>query len=387
MTQNATGMESAEESAAAEGAAGAEASAGRKRGRGARAAVIAVVCFCLCFCVVFAVAQGLLVRKTVASGGSVNNVQSYWNEYRSMEPDSIDALYVGSSVTYCNIDPMHIYSQGGQATYVLGCASMHYDEAYMVIKEALKTQHPQVIMLEASGFRYQDDGEESKYHALTDQLPMLNPEYLGIVLENDWASASELPGFVFPLLRYHDRWSELTDQDVELLLHGTPMTYTRGHAFTFTQVDIPIDFYAQDEKWEPYQRSYTYLDKIVQLCREQGIELVLFKTPAKRWCVTYSQAAQEYADANGLEFRDFYYELDEIGIDTSTDFRDDIGHMNQYGAEKFSSYLAGEVLPGLGLGDHRGEEAYQRWEDEYDEYQAAKQAVYDWSLENKDIVE
>ena len=375
MTQNAPDMESAEERGS-----------GRKRGRGV-AALIAVVCFCLCFCLVFAVAQGLLVRKSVASGGSVNNVQNFWNEYRSMEPGTIDALYVGSSVTYCNIDPMYIYNESGLATYVLGCASMHYDEAYMTIKEALKTQHPKVVMLEASGFRYQDDGDESKYHLLTDQLPMLDPEKLGIVLENDWASASDLPGFVLPLLRYHDRWSEVSEQDVELLLNGTPMTYTRGHSFTFTQTEVAIDFYAQDSKWQPYQRSYTYLDKIVQLCQEEGIELVLFKTPAKRWCVTYSQAAQDYASANGLKFMEFYYELEQIGIDPSTDLRDDIGHMNQYGAEKFSSYLAHEVLPELGLQDHRSDEAFQRWSSEYDEYLAARQAVYDWSLENKDFVE
>lgn len=347
--------------------------------------VAKVICFCLVFCLIFAVAQGLLVRKSVASGGSVNNVQSYWNEYRSLKENTVDALYVGSSVTYCNIDPMHIYNMSGCVTYVLGCASMHYDEAYMTIKEALKTQHPKVIMLEASGFRYQNDGEESKYHILTDQLPMLNPEYLGIVLENDWASLGDIPGFVFPLIRYHDRWKDLSSEDVKLMLEGTPMTYTRGHAFTFTQVEIELDFYAEDQKWKPYQRSYTYLDKIVQLCQEEGIELVLFKTPAKRWCITYSQAAQDYADSKGLVFRDFSYELDDIGIDVSQDFRDEIGHMNQYGAEKFSSYLAQVVLPSLGLEDHRGEEAYQRWSDEYDEYLKAKEDVYEWSLVHKDI--
>ncbi len=329
-----------------------------------------VICFAVVFALVFYAVQGLFVRKNLVEAGSTNAQTSYWNEYRNLESNTVDAIFVGSSIAYCNIDPMYMYGKSGYATCDVASASMHMDGAYLAIKEALKTQSPKVIFLEASAFRYQGDCDESKYHTLTDNLST-SLEVAATAMGNNWDEDKKYPlDFLFPLFRYHDRWDNLDDADWDIFFNGVNLTTQRGHAFTFTSYEQNLDFYAEDTDWKRYDRTYEYLDKIVKLCNENNIKLVLFKTPAKRWHITYSRAAQEYADANGLEFIDYTYAIEDMGIDTKTDFRDDVGHLNQYGAEKFCDYLLKNTLPSLGLVDHRGE--YTQWDEDYQSYLTAK---------------
>ena len=49
---------------------------------------------------------------------------------------------------------------------------------------------------------------------------------------------------------------------------------------------------------------------------------------------------------------------------------DGIGHLNQYGSEKFTSYMTQDLLSTFGLPDHRGE--YTRWDDDLEVYQDVK---------------
>ena len=99
------------------------------------------------------------------------------------------------------------------------------------------------------------------------------------------------------------------------------------------------------------------LDRMEELCRENGIKLVLVKSPClyPYWYEEYDEQISSYAGEHGLIYYDLTKARDEIGLDFSTDTYDGGVHLNLYGAEKLSAYISEKLRDDLGLTDHRGE--------------------------------
>ena len=90
-----------------------------------------------------------------------------------------------------------------------------------------------------------------------------------------------------------------------------------------------------------------YLDKMRELCRENGSELILVKAPTNSWRYwwydEWNEQIEEYAEKNGVAYYNFIPECENIGIDWTTDTYDEGAHLNVYGAEKMTRYF-GEIL-------------------------------------------
>lgn len=82
-----------------------------------------------------------------------------------------------------------------------------------------------------------------------------------------------------------------------------------------------------------------YFERMVNICAERGVELVLYKIPSPIWSEAYSKVSEALAKEYGLPYLELFYVNDEIGLDTGSDFRDKKEHLNQYGAEKLSEYI------------------------------------------------
>jgi hypothetical protein len=107
---------------------------------------------------------------------------------------------------------------------------------------------------------------------------------------------------------------------------------------------------------ELHDYQLEYFDKLVNYCRENGIELVLFKTPKMSWTGSDFAQVQELADEYGLEYMDFNQQelLDAIGFDCDTDMKDE-DHMSLCGAEKLSRYLSDYLVENFSMPDRRGD--------------------------------
>ncbi|MCC8121548.1 MAG: hypothetical protein LIO42_06160, partial [Oscillospiraceae bacterium] len=105
---------------------------------------------------------------------------------------------------------------------------------------------------------------------------------------------------------------------------------------------------------EMYDYQVAYFEKIVDYCRENDIELLLFKTPKGSWTLSDSNQVQTLADSCGLTYLDFNYEelLEAIGFDITTDMKDK-DHLNTSGADKLSDYLADYAAAQYDLPDLR----------------------------------
>ena len=105
-----------------------------------------------------------------------------------------------------------------------------------------------------------------------------------------------------------------------------------------------------------------YFGRIIRLCREKEIPLILVKTPTvdlKKY-QPYCNAVEQIAEREGLAFYNFNEMGEETGI-TGEDFYFDT-HLNLAGARKLSRSLAEILLDTVTLTDHRGDSAYASWD-------------------------
>ena len=82
--------------------------------------------------------------------------------------------------------------------------------------------------------------------------------------------------YVFPILRYHSRWSELTSDDTKHIFSKDKVT----HNGYYMRVDVaPYEegIWGEDEEEYPGafgENAMKYLDKIRKLCEQKGIKLI-----------------------------------------------------------------------------------------------------------------
>jgi len=177
--------------------------------------------------------------------------------------------------------------------------------------------------------------------------------------------------YVFPILRYHTRWSELTAEDITYLFHHDKVTY-EGY---YMRVDVkPVTFIPEPKKLADYsfaEYPMEYLDKMRTLCDEKGIELIFVKAPSlfPHWYDEWEEQVDEYAKKYDITYYNFLELAEEVGIDYSTDTYDAGLHMNLSGAEKLSDYLGKKLVEEHGVTVRNTDEKYiEIWEPKLKEY-------------------
>ena len=195
--------------------------------------------------------------------------------------------------------------------------------------------------------------------------------------------------YLFPLLRYHTRWSELKAEDVQYMFHRDPVSDS-GYLMN---VEVrPAENVPEGAPLANYQFDeicYDYLDKMAELCENHGVELVLIKAPSPYpyWYDQWEEQMEDYAAEKGLKYINFLELIDEAGLDFSTDTYDHGLHLNLYGAEKLSHWFGAwlnENCPQVP--DRRGEEPYQSVWTEKSEAYAQRKAELEaaWAAEQKE---
>ncbi|MCC8066310.1 MAG: hypothetical protein LIO94_04320, partial [Clostridiales bacterium] len=206
----------------ADGIPGKKVLSGKKNGLNRKKLIKGVV-FAALFLLLFVLSQRLL-RGKWTNGDATTTM---WAEYESLEKDTVDVLFMGTSHVYSAIDPMYIYENSGITSYAISAGAMRFDLTYTVLQEALKTQSPSVLFLDMSAVHYKEQVEEERIHPILDQLPW-SLDKLDFILNSGNEDLTVLDA-LFPLFRYHSRWDELEEQDFRYMTGDVELTYTRGH--------------------------------------------------------------------------------------------------------------------------------------------------------------
>ena len=124
------------------------------------------------------------------------------------------------------------------------------------------------------------------------------------------------------------------------------------------------------------EKCYGYLDNIVQLCKNNDIQLIIIKAPSiyPYWYDEYDKQLEEYAKEKQITYINFLYHIEEIGLDYSADTYDSGQHLNLTGAEKLSKYFANYLKENYELTDYRNNpEVNTIYNQKIEEYNKAKE--------------
>ncbi|WWR15355.1 hypothetical protein V1224_12875 [Lachnospiraceae bacterium JLR.KK008] len=297
--------------------------------------------------------QKLLIKSTEHRGSDV--VRGFYAE----KENDIDVVFLGSSQMFCTADPLVLYEEYGIASYDFGCSAQPFVSEYLYLKEVLRYQKPKVIGLEVVGIVKKADPDDLEVwtYAMTDlrfSVDKMTQLYQMLESNREMYAMQMLP-----ILQYKDRWKELTLEDFD----KSGVNYTKG-AYTPDKItDNPLDFsayYGSSGETIPDENKEA-LAKIVALCRENGIELFLFKGPNMGWTITDTEQVEELARQYDLPFVNYYDLLDELEVDPVLDFRD-WSHFNRTGSRKASLYLGQYLKDRYDLPDRRGEDRENSWD-------------------------
>ena len=300
---------------------------------------------------------------------------SFTEEYYERPMDH-DVLILGDCEVYENISPVTLWREYGISSYIRGNAQQLLPQSYAMLEEALSYETPQAVILSVSAMQQYDQENEAYNRMTLDGMRWSVSKWNAIrktALEDE-----HMIEYIFPLLRFHSRFSELEADDLRYFWKKARVSYN-GY---YLRADVrPLGDLPSDRRPRSYafdDRSWTCLDRIRELCEAHGIRLILMKAPSlyPAWYDQWDEQITAYAEQYGLEYVNCIAAADAIGIDYETDTYDGGLHMNVSGAEKMSRYFGQLLSEEMSVPDRRGSSAELDawWEAVCENYDAEKAA-------------
>ena len=293
--------------------------------------------------------------------------------YTSLKKDSLDVLFIGDSNVHDNISPMQIYKMTGITSYNYSTPSTSNTTMYYMLKEALKSQNPSVVIMNQASVFYQNE-RKSFAHAAYDSMP--NDEIKKEALNDSYYNYNykDKIGFYIPFFFFHDRWKNLSFSDITKLIINKNDEYAKGFNIDYSIKSASNSYMEKDKDTKSYNMDETALKMILkskQYCEDKGITFILISSPdASTWTYSRSQTLKQWASDNNVKYIDFNTLLTDIGIDYTTDSRDGGMHLNLYGATKLSDYIGNILQKEYKLTGHFDDDDYSSWDNDLATYLA-----------------
>ena len=286
------------------------------------------------------------------------------------EQENIDVLFLGSSHSYRSIVPDIMDQEMGMNTFNGGTSSQQPAASYYLLKEAAKEHKLTRVYLELYYDMLNDNKDyqsPTAAYIISDYMkPSWNrlqflwdtggKEYLahGLILgRRDWEKIFE-PSWVLENVRRkcsedYQNYAYVTADNEE---------YT-GRGFVYSNEYIEYGTFTADERFAPVgeeaisENNRKYLDKIIDFCKENDIELIFYSAPVPDFrlagCGNYDEFIQQVnllLEGKEVPYYDFNLCKSEFLKMEDEHFKDD-NHLNGEGAELFSTAFAHFIASGM----------------------------------------
>lgn len=289
------------------------------------------------------------------------------------EKTAIDVDFIGSSTVQAGISPMTLYREYGITSYDRSNSSQVMALSYYVAEDTIKRNKPKLIVLDV-GFIYQsfDFVDEGASRKSLDGMRWSKSKSEAIKAMMD--DTEHYIDYVFPILRFHSRWNDLSLEDIKYLVYKPTVT-NNGQLLKFESRGSEYDYnpYMLESSILACSENMEYLQCLTYLCKENDVELLLIKMPlvSGNWSREIDNQISSFAAENGIIYKNFIDDFDAIGLVQETDFSDS-QHMNVYGAEKFTKVLGKYIIENYGIRDRRDDPNIEKaFKEKLDRYEYA----------------
>lgn len=313
-------------------------------------------------CFLILLATVLMITNQIFKMKYGDGIYGYTKFYE-LEDNTVDVLILGSSHAFEDFNTGILWNDYGMAAYILAGSEQPMWNTYYYLKEALKTQKPELIVLEGylttNQREYMDDSRiiknnyglkwsEDKIESIKVSAP-----------KERWGE------FLLEYVQYHNRYAELSRED--FLPDQGRALYRDWKGFGCNMNTSKLEnrdvSHVTDRK-PLYQKTETYYRKIIELAQENNIPITVIISPyaeitegEQRLFKTAEEIAAEY----GADFKNYNLCYQETELDFTTDAADG-AHLNYRGNQKFSRTVGKYLKENYAISDRRGDSRYQSWE-------------------------
>lgn len=287
------------------------------------------------------------------------------------EKENFDVLFFGVSHMQVGVLPMELWKDYGIVSFNFGESGSKLPWSYWALKNALDYTEPSLVVLDVRSVEAEEMAYYSYVRTNFDEFPLSKTKIEAAMdLFTTW---EERMSFLIPLLEYHNRWIDLGQEDFQKISTRTD----KGARFYYgsnLKVAVPSKYNTlnYEDKLPPGEVGGTYLRKIIELCQNEGIDVILVEIP-------YPANGKSQRYANGIYDIAAEYDVDYINflrmdgiVNFNTDMNDSNAHMNDSGSRKVTNYLGKYIQENYNIPDHRQDVAYESWYADYEEFKKDK---------------
>ncbi len=295
------------------------------------------------------------------SEASTENIINTYNEKRfaefySIKKNTLDLVFVGSSHSYCTFDPLIFNTELGISSYQMGMPLQHMDSTYYTLREVLNCQNPEKVVVEVYWDMLDEDFELKNATTLFQVLK--NKELEEEYIKNVFPIAEKVK-YNTDIFRYQADYFAFKNNEYKKKIEnrfnvslkgkqkqeGTEQYRSLGYSYcNYNMLEDEFDKTNQFRKfdaknWKESPEQIKYLYKIIDLCRENNIELIFVTAPVANVSFGYIKnyylihnRIDEIAKENNIMYFDYNIINEEEKLLTNSNFRDD-AHLNHSGVE------------------------------------------------------
>lgn len=295
------------------------------------------------------------------------------NEFYEQKDNTVDVVYFGTSASQrAYVNPV-AFHEDGVACYTMACGTQPFVLTEYLMKEALKTQHPKLFIVELRGTCQDKDSVwDAAVRRMVDNMKLSQNKLDAIDAVIEYADGGsntiDLTGrsYVFPILKYHSRWNPSKQPK-----YWGNIDYYKGYT-----LDYGVCFKTTEVSSLPFVESTANiaketeesLNRLLDYCDTIDTEVLFVVSPYEATeygmqRINYSQAICESRGYPVLNFLSLEAKA-ELGLDDRCCYYNR-EHLNYYGSLKYTDYITDYIKANYDIPDRRGDEDHASWEDQY----------------------
>lgn len=316
--------------------------------------IISILVFLVIFAIIYVGLDKLVERKE-----SITKNGAFFQE-----ENDFDVLFFGTSHMMNSVYPMELWKNYGIISYNMAGPNNVISASYWELINALDYTTPELVVVDLSTLGSKTkivEGKLEHLHRTFDAFPLSKNKLKAIW---DLIEPKDRIGFWWKFSLYHSRWSQLTEKDFNV-------DFSTGKgAGVLTRVAIPNEkaVVPKEQKIADDTVGVEYLCKMIELCQERDIDILLtyIPFPAGENKVKEANLGYDIAEKYGIEYLNLL-DIDGV-VDFDVDCDDSHSHLNASGARKVTDYLGNYIQENYHIKDRRDDEQYASWNKAYKDY-------------------
>lgn len=317
--------------------------------------------FCFIIIIVF------FSLNSIFSSGYERITKQRLNDFYS-EEHSLDAIFIGSSRVYYSFQAPIAFEESGITAMSYAMAGLPGEYFKYCVEEINENNDVNLYIINLTDFLL-DENEMIKYEMLCYTPNSLHK--LQFINNNIGWNPSEC----IPLLHFKDRWKNLNQLDFRVLDRTTTKTgffdsVEYNNAYFTLQLQEGQGMHIYSDDISSVEVTSDFSDELISFIKymQTNNYNFLFVIPPSLIDAGEIKYLKELCIDNGCNVLDGNEKniYDTIGLQLQ-DYRD-VTHLNYFGAEKFSRYLANYLVENYNYQDKRELSEYEDWRIETNHY-------------------